>query len=289
MEGRGFLRATHANDQVRALIIRGISDLVQGKQVADAGGSQERAARHAGAFAFALLAELDNTEYSNEPHIVVSSPIDPPPDPDRGSAFLMGYLSFTLFVVTGGLGLLVTLSPIVYNALLLWILLAAIGTLLLFAFLLLCVAASTWTTSSNRAQEYMQLSWLCGGGGVVTGLAFLGGATLWSWGKPDVSSYLVVISIMLVILTLLFGPHLLVLWKRDLVPQRHLARTFNSTMAVALVILAGATGFTDTVPLWISIPLFMAGILMIVIFLLTWLRRDSFFHPTYRRSEKDIK
>jgi len=284
MEGRGFLRATHANDQVRALIIRGISDLVQGKQAADAGGSQEQAARHASAFAFAILAELDQTEYSNEPHIVVPSPIDPPQDPARGTAFLMGYLAFTLFVVTGGLGLLVILSPIVYNALLLWIILAAIGTLLLFAFLLLSVAASTWTTSSNRAQEYMQLSWLCGGGGVVTGLAFLGGATIWSWGQPDVFGYLVVISIMLVILTLLFGPHLLVLWKRDLAQNPYLARIFNSTLALASIILAGATGFTDTFPIWISIPLFMVGILMIVIFLLTWIRRDSFFHPLGRRS-----
>jgi nucleoside phosphorylase len=58
MEGRGFLQATHANERVQALVVRGISDLVAGKSAADAQGAQDLAARHAAAFAFQVLTKL---------------------------------------------------------------------------------------------------------------------------------------------------------------------------------------------------------------------------------------
>ena len=60
MEGHGFLQAIHANEPVKALIIRGISDLLDDKQEAEGEGSQQIAAEHASAFAFELLAKLSD-------------------------------------------------------------------------------------------------------------------------------------------------------------------------------------------------------------------------------------
>jgi nucleoside phosphorylase len=69
MEGHGFLAALHANQHVEALIIRGISDLIDGKQTADAANSQKLAARHASAFAFEVLAKLGADGTFLSPHI----------------------------------------------------------------------------------------------------------------------------------------------------------------------------------------------------------------------------
>ncbi|MCP4967085.1 MAG: phosphorylase, partial [bacterium] len=59
MEGHGFFKALHASPSVLALIVRGISDLLDGKSQDDDAGSQECASRHASAFAFHILSKLD--------------------------------------------------------------------------------------------------------------------------------------------------------------------------------------------------------------------------------------
>lgn len=57
-EGYGFLAAARRSRGVSAIVIRGISDLLDNKEQADKSGSQELAARHACEFAFELLAKL---------------------------------------------------------------------------------------------------------------------------------------------------------------------------------------------------------------------------------------
>lgn len=80
MEGHGFLKAVHANPRVDALIIRGISDLIEGKSEADAAGSQEAAARHASAFAFEILSKLEGA--LGEKRSLSTNAMPPRIDPD---------------------------------------------------------------------------------------------------------------------------------------------------------------------------------------------------------------
>jgi nucleoside phosphorylase len=57
MEGHGVMQAAHQRN-VDALVVRGISDLLDGKAESDRTGWQPRAARHAAAFAMQVLAKL---------------------------------------------------------------------------------------------------------------------------------------------------------------------------------------------------------------------------------------
>ena len=75
-EGHGFLAAAREIQGVSALVIRGISDLLDDKEKSDKQGSQQLAARHASEFAFELLATLNGAAESVQPTTA------PMPSPD---------------------------------------------------------------------------------------------------------------------------------------------------------------------------------------------------------------
>ncbi len=62
MEGRGILQAADANQQVSALIIRGISDLIDGKSRAEKEGLYLGADGNANVFAVEILAKFKSTK-----------------------------------------------------------------------------------------------------------------------------------------------------------------------------------------------------------------------------------
>lgn len=67
MEGRGFLEAVRANQQVEAIVIRGISNLLDNEGERESSDSQLLAARHACAFAFELLSKLKSSTVRAKP------------------------------------------------------------------------------------------------------------------------------------------------------------------------------------------------------------------------------
>lgn len=68
MEGAGIAQAAHFNDSLPALVIRGISDLANGKKAAaDREGWQQRASGYAAAFAVSLLENLTPSGRSARP------------------------------------------------------------------------------------------------------------------------------------------------------------------------------------------------------------------------------
>ncbi|MCP4695244.1 MAG: 5'-methylthioadenosine/S-adenosylhomocysteine nucleosidase [Gammaproteobacteria bacterium] len=85
MEGIGFLTAVNANKGVEAIVIRGISDLLENKAEDDKQGWQEIAARHAAAFAFAMLGHIKPSQSAQ------SSSGTPPKMPQDSWPYLVDY------------------------------------------------------------------------------------------------------------------------------------------------------------------------------------------------------
>jgi nucleoside phosphorylase len=82
MEGYGVLEAAHINSKhVEAMVIRGISDVLQDKDDPHKDEAQEVAARHAAAFAFAMLStmapEISATLAEQRPTLQASAPQQP--------------------------------------------------------------------------------------------------------------------------------------------------------------------------------------------------------------------
>ncbi|KWT75279.1 tetratricopeptide repeat protein [Candidatus Magnetominusculus xianensis] len=77
MEGIGFLTAAYANQEVQSLLIRGISDLIDGKELSDKQKWQEKAANNASAFAFHILKKFVSAPGSKSHHFHIPHPRNP--------------------------------------------------------------------------------------------------------------------------------------------------------------------------------------------------------------------
>ena len=69
MEGLGFLEACRHYPSIKSLIIRGISDLIEGKSLADEEGSQEYASKNAAEFLFGYFDYLEIKQDKKPPSI----------------------------------------------------------------------------------------------------------------------------------------------------------------------------------------------------------------------------
>jgi nucleoside phosphorylase len=65
MEGHGFLQAVRANHMIQALVVRGIAHLIDDTSEDERDYSQQRAAHHAAAFAFEVLAKFNGPGQAN--------------------------------------------------------------------------------------------------------------------------------------------------------------------------------------------------------------------------------
>jgi len=86
MEGYGFLHGAYLHEHLAALVIRGISDLLDGKVHADRSGSQERASKNASAFCFEVLARLGTCPGESEREA----------DPEAATAIMLAGIQETL-------------------------------------------------------------------------------------------------------------------------------------------------------------------------------------------------
>lgn len=68
MEGLGFLEVCRMRPLVKTLLLRGISDLVDGKSHMDGKGSQPYASANVAAFLFGLLEQLDFSDTTTKPN-----------------------------------------------------------------------------------------------------------------------------------------------------------------------------------------------------------------------------
>lgn len=83
MESYGFLRAAQAYSDLEALVVRGISDLLENKTTSDEHGGQELASRHAAAFAFEVLSKVYLKRSANKPRVEPILPLAIAPSAPR--------------------------------------------------------------------------------------------------------------------------------------------------------------------------------------------------------------